>query len=73
MEILGYVAPMTGVNETYVFTKWVEKRLGEGYSEERIALKQNAGGAKKCSKGTNQYGVKYDSCEYVQTVLAKLK
>ena len=64
---------MTGVNETYVFTKWVENRLEEGYSEEKIALMQNGHKNWKCIKGVNGYKQNYDSCEYVKSVLARLK
>ncbi len=45
--------------------------LDQGYTEARIALRQNAGNAKVCSKGHNGI-TSYDSCAYVASVINKL-
>lgn len=47
----------------------IEGWLREGMSVEEIALKWNQGNTSKCSSGTNSFGVKYDSCEYVALVI----
>lgn len=66
METIGYVPPMTKINSKYVTAMKVQKWLDSGRTETQIFLAWNAGtNAKKCSKGTNKYGVKYDSCTYV--------
>jgi len=69
-EVLGYVAPHTGINEEYVATVKIQKWLEAGKSVEQIALLWNQGHVGKCSRGTNQHGVDYDSCEYAVAVLA---
>lgn len=58
---------MTIVNDTYVSAHIIQEWLDEGKSVNAIMLAWNAGeGAKKCGKGTNKFGVKYNSCEYVK-------
>lgn len=48
----------------------VQEWLNEGRSEKQIFLSWNAGErAKKCGKGTNKHGVKYDSCSYITKAL----
>ena len=45
--------------------------LEKGLTIKEIALKHNGGEqATKCSQGVNKYGVKYDSCAYVNKALA---
>lgn len=72
IQVLGYVADMTKVTVEYVATVTLQNKLNKGYTEAQLALEWNAGGAKKCGKGVNKYGVAYNSCEYVQKVLANL-
>lgn len=43
--------------------------LNQGMTPAQIMLKWNAGGAKECSRGVNDYGAEYDSCEYVQVTM----
>lgn len=51
-----------------------EKWITQGKSPARILLSWNAGeGAKKCNKGTNKWGVKYNSCAYVEKGLVAYK
>lgn len=65
-EVLGYIAPLTPVNAEYVTTMKVQEWLEEGRTKEQILLAWNAGeNAKKCKKGINKHGVKYDSCAYI--------
>jgi hypothetical protein len=72
-EVLGYVAPMTEINEIYVTAKYYEKLLASGRSETEIALFHNQGSFKPCSSGVNKHGVKYDSCHYKKIVLAQIQ
>lgn len=70
MEVIGYVPPMTEINSKYVAVMKVQEWLNEGRSEKQIFLSWNAGErAKKCGKGTNKHGVKYDSCSYITKAL----
>lgn len=71
--VYGEVREMTPEREWYVVTTLFDKWLREGMNEAQIALRWNAGGASKCSSGVNKYGVRYDSCAYVQGVLAMLR
>ena len=69
-EVYGYELAMTPERERYVVTKMVSDWMATGLTPAQVALRWNAGGnATKCSSGTNSYGVKYDSCKHVQTVL----
>lgn len=66
MDVLGYVAPRTEINEKYIVTMKSEEWLKKGQTVQRILLMWNAGeGASKCSSGINRHNVKYDSCAYV--------
>lgn len=72
IEVLGYVAPQTRVNELYVTTVVVQRWINEGLTVNQIALKWNHPAALVygCSAGVNSLGVPYDSCEYTQVLLA---
>lgn len=72
-EVYGEYRAMTPVRERYVVTKIVEGWVDEGLTPAQIALRWNAGGATHCSRGTNKFGVEYDSCAHVSKVLAYLK
>lgn len=69
-KFIGYLAPMTRINERYVAIVKIQHWLNEGKTASQIALLWNQGNLSKCSSGVNDYGVKYDSCEYVRVVLA---
>ena len=69
---LGYVAPMTKVNELYVLTLLTESQLAAGHSEGAIARLHNQGNTGACVKGVNAQGVKYDSCAYQARVISYL-
>lgn len=71
-ETIGYVAPLTEINEKYVATLMVEKWLEKGYSEKDIFLTWNAGRPVGV-KGVNKHGVKYDSGAYARKALAYFK
>lgn len=61
---------MTEINSKYVAVMKVQGWLNDGRTEKQIFLAWNAGEqAKKCGKGTNKYGVKYDSCSYITKAL----
>jgi len=70
-EVLGYVAPQTPVNEEYVATVKIQTWRKEGKSVREVALLWNKGNLiYPCSKGVNDFGAPYDSCEYATTVVA---
>ena len=73
-EILGYVDENPSqITVEYVVTHKVQKFINRGWSESRIFLSWNGGeSATECKRGVNKYGVKYDSCDYVQKALAIL-
>jgi hypothetical protein len=73
MEIYGQVLEKTPDREWYVATRMIQKWLDSGMTEAQIALRWNAGGATRCSAGTNKYGVEYDSCAYQKKILALLR
>lgn len=78
LQVLGYHEenPSPIIVE-YVVTHKVQKFINKGMSTDRIGLAWNAGeGATTCSSGTNKWGQKYSSCDYVEKVrqiLATLK
>lgn len=71
-KYIGYVAPMTEVNERYVLSKWAEENINKGYSDYEVAIRHNRPDGKKV-KGVNKFGAAYDSDGYAKKVLAKLK
>lgn len=46
--------------------------LEKGMSPERIARTWNQGNDSPCKSGTNSKGVKFNSCQYVATVINNL-
>lgn len=71
IQVLGYYeeAP-SPVTVEYVVTSKIQQFINKGTPLEYIPLKWNAGElATRCSHGVNKYGVKYDSCSYVQKVM----
>jgi len=68
-EVLGYVAPVTEVNEKYIATIKVQKWLEQGYTEKDIFLIWNAGRPHEVS-GVNKWGVRFDSGLYARKALA---
>lgn len=72
-ETVGRVIPATKTNAMYVASLKVEKWVRQGKTDSQILLTWNAGeNAKKCGKGTNKQGVKYNSCKYVEKGLLAL-
>ncbi len=66
-QVLGYVAPVNYTNDVYISSKKIQTWLNRGYNIKTVLLFWNAGeNAKKCNRGTNSKGVKYNSCEYVK-------
>jgi len=74
IQVLGYYEENpTPTTVEYVVTSKVQQFLNKGMTHDQIALKWNAGeSATKCSKGVNKWKQAYDSCGYVQAVLANL-
>jgi hypothetical protein len=72
-RVLGYVAPMTPVNEEYVALYKIQQHLDEGYNEAQIALIWNQGHAGPCKAGTNSKGIEYNSCAYRDKVLVAMR
>lgn len=65
--------PLNNDTETYVVHEKVKKWVDAGYNTEQIASMWNAGEArpnayKENWKGTNKYGVKYDTPAYAKKV-----
>ena len=71
-KAIGYIAPQTEKNERYVALFKIQEHLNQGYSESDIARIWNQGNAGKCVRGTNKFGVAYDSCAYEQKVMSVL-
>ena len=74
IQVLGYYEENPSpITVEYVVTSKVQQLLNKGLSHESIALKWNAGeSATKCSRGVNRWKQPFDSCDYVQKVLANL-
>lgn len=72
-KVFGYVEKQTPVNEEYVTLHKIQTHLNEGYDEAEIARLWNQGNISPCKSGTNRYGVKYDSCAYVQKVMLAMR
>ena len=70
-DTIGYVAPVTQVNEMYVATLKVQHWLDVGYTEKDIFLIWNAGRPVEV-RGINKHGEKYDSGLYAQRGLTYL-
>jgi hypothetical protein len=70
-DVLGYVPPMTKVNELYVAVHKIQHWLDLGHTPEQIAVIWNSGGTTH-KKGVNKWGVAYDTYEYARKVLAHL-
>lgn len=68
-DVLGYVAPMTYINERYVAANKIQSWLDQGYTAYQVALIWNAGRPVEIA-GVNKYGVKYDSAAYAKRVMA---
>ena len=71
-EIYGEVRTQTKSHERYVAYKMIEKWLAQGHDAVDIAKIWNQGHTGQCSAGVNKYGAKYDSCAYINAVLAQL-
>lgn len=85
-EVLGHDAPLSSELEAYVTHKkvsqWVDEMKNQGVPDEdiplKIASKWNAGEGhpdayKQGLKGTNKYGVKFDTPAYAQKVSSYVK
>lgn len=70
---MGYVPALLEHTERLVVLRKVQAWIDGGYSEREIFHMWNAGHPGKCSRGTNKYGAKYDSCAYVEKGLLALK
>lgn len=71
-EFLGNPnAPQTPENQDYVAVAKIDSLIKQGYSPQEIALIWN-GGTPTVKRGTNKYGVAYDSGAYANKVLNAL-
>ena len=69
IQVLGYVAEPTPVNQEYIATVKLGQ-LAEQRPIDKVALAWNAGEkATKCSKGVNRWNQPFDSCSYVQKAM----
>lgn len=73
-QVFGKEAPLTNDNETYVVKQKVSGWIDKGFNAQQIASMWNAGESrpnayKENWKGTNNYGVKYDTPTYAKNVL----
>ena len=72
IKVLGYIAKPTLINQQYITTLTIQNMLEKGMSPERIARTWNQGNDSPCKSGTNSKGVKFNSCQYVATVINNL-
>jgi soluble lytic murein transglycosylase-like protein len=72
-KYFGEILPMTPDNQRKVALAVIDDMVNKGYTKEQIALYWNSGQTKRCSSGVNRWGVKFDSCAYVQKVVAHIK
>ena len=71
-QVFGEVVAQTKVSEKQLIEAKVDSWLKAGLTSTQIFLQWNQGNPSPCKRGTNKYGVKYDSCSYVQKCLKKL-
>jgi hypothetical protein len=69
-KVYGKVLEKTPEREWYVTVKMIEMWLSQGHDADNIARIWNQGNAGPCVKGTNKYGVAYDSCAYERAVVS---
>lgn len=63
--------PLTPQNEQLVMETKVRQMLEKGFTPSQIFLEHNTGRTGGgCTKGINKYGVPYDSCTYVKSLLS---
>lgn len=68
---LGYVARPSFINQQYVTAYKVQEWLNQGKTEYQIGLLYN-GGEVKAKKGTNKWGVRYDSGAYAKKLVTNI-
>lgn len=75
IQVLGYYEERpTKTTVEYVVANKIQKFMDKGWNEDKIALVWNGGeNATRCSSGTNKYGQKYSSCDYVNKLKEILK
>ncbi len=71
--VLGYVADQTPENAEHVTHEMIARWISQGYTDRQIFLIWNQGNTGQCKSGVNKYGVKYDSCAYVEKALQVLE
>lgn len=70
MTVLGEVVEQTKTNQLYVALHMIDRYLNQGYSPRQIALIWNQGDGGECRRGTNKWGMSYDSCHYADLFLS---
>jgi hypothetical protein len=62
----GTTTPMTDQNQDRLAYLEIKSLIIKGYSERDVFATWNQGNRGQCKSGINKYGVKYDSCAYIQ-------
>ena len=77
-DVLGYVPPMTEVNEKYVAVSKINEWIGYGWSDDDVIINWNhpAGRVNGCGKGARRNSIGeliiWNSCAYLAAVKEKL-
>lgn len=72
-DVFGEVREQTKENAYLVTFAKVKSWLDQGLTPREIFLIWNTGHNGKCSSGINRYGVRFDSCSYVEDALIELE
>lgn len=72
-DVFGEVVEQTRENAYLVTLAKVKSWLDQGLTPREIFLIWNTGHNGKCSSGINKYGVRFDSCSYVEEALIELE
>ena len=73
IKVLGYVAEANKVNQMYIGTLTVQSMLDKGMTPESVFRTWNQGNDGPCFSDTNRFGIKFDSCQYVQKAMKNYK
>lgn len=68
---LGYIARPSFINQQYVTVYKVQNWLNKGYTPYQIGLLYNGGEVKE-KKGTNKWGIRYDSGAYAKKLVINI-
>ena len=71
-DLLGKMSSALGILSALMTENKIYKWIEQGLTDREIFLIWNQGNTRQCKSGVNKYGVKYDSCEYVEKALQML-